>query len=123
MVVGVVLLGVEWCPLRSWVQELWSWELGRGVAPPTPQPSIISQGAASCQVFLEKYFFFFFFYYIPPFIISRFGGVCQVFFKNFFKKIFHFSIDFWNEVWYNYYRNKEKGKEKMVVGKAYAFPP
>ena len=67
-------------------------------------------------MFLLKNFFFIFFIYISPFIISYFGSVCQVFFKNFFKKIFHFSIDFWFRKWYNYYRKwKEKGENGIGV--------
>ena len=109
-----------------------TFRLGRGNQPNRSPPKELGAGAArsarpphpptfyyiirSCvlsSVFLKKYFFFFFFY-ISPFIISYFGFVCQVFFKNFFKKIFQIFLDFDGEMQYNYY--SKKGKEKNLKG-------
>ncbi len=85
-------------PKRSWGAGSWG---GRPPNPPTFY--YITKELRLSSLF--KKILFFFFKYSSPFIISRFGGVCQVFFKNFFKKIFHFSIDFCFLIWYNYYRN------------------
>ena len=82
-----------------------SWASSLGARPPNPPTFYYITRSCVLSSLFRKIFFFFFFYYIPPFIISRFGGVCQVFFKNFFKKIFHFFVDFCFLIWYNYYRN------------------
>jgi hypothetical protein len=70
-----------------------------GTPPPTPQPSIISQGAASCQVFLEKYFFFFFFFFFffiifPLLLYHVLVAFVKYFSKTFLKKFFIFLLTF-----------------------------
>lgn len=77
-------------------QRSWELELRGAHAPPNPPTFYyIIRSCVLSSVFLKKYFFFI---YISPFIISYFGGRCQVFFKNFFKKIFQIFLDFDGEM-------------------------
>ena len=109
------MLGKGNQPIRPPPKELGA-GAARGAGPPNPPSFYYTIRSCVLSSVFTKKFFFIFFIYISPFIISYFGSVCQVFFKNFFKKIFHFSIDFWFRKWYNYYRKwKEKGENGIGV--------
>lgn len=45
---------------------------------------------------------------ISPYIISRYGCICQVISKKFFKKIFAKKVAFRIFLWYNVYRKDER---------------
>lgn len=79
-------------------QRSWELELRGAHAPPNPPILLLYHKELRLVKCFSKKIFFFFFIYISPFIISYFGFVCQVFFKNFFKKIFQIFLDFDGEM-------------------------